>query len=321
MLFWKSEFMLLAPPISLEDRSCPLGCTPADKPVITGHDRIHKLPGLFNVVQCTECGLLRTNPRPTPDTIGTYYPDDYAPYQTEGESALGPPKGRLRRFMRALLSVDSRQMPSVKPGKLLELGCASGNFLHEMRLAGWQVQGIEFSPSAAQAARDRGFSVETGAVENAAAPKQPYDVIVAWMVLEHLHEPHRVLEKLREWIAPDGYLVFSVPDAGALERRLFKSRWYAWHLPNHLYHYTPVSIERLLHATGWTVERRYWQRNPVSLLRSMQYLARDRGFVRTDRLLGQLIEKSRYSKFRILLGWLLAIFRQSGRMEIWARPN
>src|SRR3546814_20558991 len=61
-------------------------------------------------------------------------------------------------------------------------------------------------------------------------PETPFDVVVGWMVLEHLHEPLAALKKLRRWVRQDGWLVLSVPDAGGLELKLFRDRWYALHL-------------------------------------------------------------------------------------------
>jgi hypothetical protein len=65
---------------NLETKPCPLGCSVSDETVLTGRDLLHDLPGEYTVVKCNSCGLMRTNPRPTPEAIGTYYPDDYGPY-------------------------------------------------------------------------------------------------------------------------------------------------------------------------------------------------------------------------------------------------
>ena len=65
--------------IKLEQVSCPLVCQKGDKTVLTGRDLLHDLPGEFTVVKCLDCGLMRTNPRPTSGTVGFYYPDDYWP--------------------------------------------------------------------------------------------------------------------------------------------------------------------------------------------------------------------------------------------------
>ena len=61
------------------DIDCPLGCENNDQFVMEGKVLLRDLPGKFIVVKCHRCGLMRTNPRPTAESIGFYYPDDYAP--------------------------------------------------------------------------------------------------------------------------------------------------------------------------------------------------------------------------------------------------
>src|SRR3546814_6395605 len=94
------------------------------------------------------------------------------------------------------------------------------------------------------------------------------------MVLEHLHQPLDVLQKLRSWVRPDGWLVLSVPDAGGLEFRLFGDRWYALQLPTHLHHFSPETLTRMLTAAGWAVDRTLWHGSATNTLMSLSYLAR-----------------------------------------------
>lgn len=305
--------------VVLEDRPCPNHCAGQDRLIIEAGDRLHGLPGKFKVVQCGHCGLMRTNPRPSAATIGAYYPADYGPYSSPPPVAKGR-RPLVRRLVSGLFSTETRKMPPLAPGKLLEIGCAHGAYLAEMREAGWTVEGIEFSEEAAQRARARGLQVRTGTVENATPPAQPVDVVAAWMVLEHLHEPLAALRKIRQWLKPSGYLIASVPDANALERRFFGERWYALQLPTHLYHYTPASIAILLRNAGWELERVSWQRNCNNLLCSLEYLARDKTMPRLLASVRWLRTARRAAPFRRLLNWLVGVTRQSGRMEIWARP-
>jgi 2-polyprenyl-3-methyl-5-hydroxy-6-metoxy-1,4-benzoquinol methylase len=65
----------------MEYALCPLCKVDNAILVFTGTDRLCKKKGEFQVVQCRSCGLLYTNPRPTPETIGYFYPKDYSPYQ------------------------------------------------------------------------------------------------------------------------------------------------------------------------------------------------------------------------------------------------
>lgn len=229
-------------PVCLEDVPCPLGCPKNDKIILVGRDLLHSLPGEFSVVKCRNCGLLRTNPRPTPDSIGFYYPDDYGPYLgtqvLNSEAAFGV-KYLLKPLVRWIFNTKSQEIPNIVPSRMLEIGCASGAFLHQMAGRGWQVEGIEFSETAAQAANRLGYKVHAGSLENAPSPESPFELIVGWMVLEHLHDPIGCLKKLHEWASPDARLVFSIPNANSLEFQLFKDKWYALQLPTHLHHFTP----------------------------------------------------------------------------------
>jgi hypothetical protein len=49
-----------------------MGCDDRDERVLQGRDRLHDLAGTYTVVRSSGCGLLRTDPRPTADTIGYY---------------------------------------------------------------------------------------------------------------------------------------------------------------------------------------------------------------------------------------------------------
>lgn len=64
----------------LEKIKCPLCEDEKSKRVFTGKDRLVKREGQFTVVQCESCRLRYTNPRPTRDTMGYFYPDEYSPY-------------------------------------------------------------------------------------------------------------------------------------------------------------------------------------------------------------------------------------------------
>jgi len=306
--------------LELESRPCPIGCKSDDEPVLEGSDRIHRIPGVFQIVRCRACGLMRTNPRPTPSTIGVYYPDDYGPYASTDAPpppTASPTKMRLRRA----LGLETRRVPPVKPGRLLELGCASGSYLEEMRRAGWKVEGVEYSDTAARRARAKGFEVQTSTVESAVVSPGSVDLVAAWMVLEHLHDPVGALRNIREWARPDGYLAVSIPVHGGLFLRLFGNASYDLHLPNHLYHFSSRSIRQLMERAGWTVEKIFWQRNANTLLCTLEYTSEERGWKRTNALVKWLRNANSAGKLRVLLGWILGLTRASGRVEIWARPT
>ncbi len=313
-------------PDGLESCSCPLGCPPKDQPVLVGRDRLHGLPGEFPVVRCQACGLLRTDPRPTPQAMRAYYPDDYGPYLgTRVVEAPSIPRPLWRRVAAAVVRrlTDSRaeSLPALAPGRMLEIGCASGDFLDRMARRGWQVEGIELSETAAAEARRLGHTVHVGMLETAPEGLGPFDMVVGWMVIEHLHDPVQGLRRLRAWTRPGGWLVVSVPNAASYELRLFKDRWYALHLPNHLWHPTPASLRAVLQRGGWSLERIIYHRDLRNVLGSLGYALRDRGGApRLADWLENYPERGGRLQWALHpLAFALALLGQTGRMTVWAR--
>ena len=311
--------------VRLEETRCPVGCGTTDDLVLTGHDLLHDLPGEFTVIKCSGCGLTRTNPRPTPQSISLYYPDDYGPYvgtqvQTVNSARSSSIKKILKSFINRVVVFNTTRLPPLAPGRMLELGCASGSYLHKMAEQGWQVQGIEFSEKAAKAAAQLGYHVHAGPLETAPNPDKPFDIIVGWMVLEHLHNPVDCLKKLRQWAKPGAWLVLSVPNAGSLEFSIFKDKWYALQLPTHLYHFTPQTLRHILQVSGWTLEKVHHQRVLSNLIASTGYVLRDKGYVRVGQKFIDFPEKAgRWTYALYPLAWVLSIFGQTGRMTVWAR--
>lgn len=310
--------------IHLESVPCPFGCDDGDVLVLKGYDRLNHLPGVFNVVRCKACGLMRTDPRPTPEGMRLYYPDQYGPYRgtridpdrrNEGRSGI------LRRWATRFFEFNTMRLPAMQPGRALEIGCASGAFLHRLSRSGWNAEGVEFSDTAAQSARSLGFSVYSGSVESAPDPQHFFRLVVGWMVLEHLHDPVKVLQKIHRWVEPQGWLVLSVPNAGAIEFNLFRDRWYALHLPNHLYHFTPGSLSKILEAGGWRAVRVFHQRTLMNIIGSVGYWLQDHGlFPGVSGALAALPEECGHMNYVLYpLASLFSFFGQTGRMTVWAR--
>ena len=206
---------------------------------------------------------------------------------------------------------------------MLEIGCASGSFLHEMAGEGWITEGIEFSPRAAMAAASAGYQVFNGTVECAPDPREPYDLIVGWMVLEHLHDPLLALRKMHSWTRPGAWLALSVPNCAAYEFGLFRQSWYPLQLPTHLFHYTPDTMRKLLDRGGWTMTNVHYHRVVSDPVASLGLRMKQIGFSR--RIADKLIhfpEHAGYTHYAFLpMTTLLGLFGQLGRMTVWAQRS
>ena len=240
----------------METVSCNLCGSTRQKQLWTGRDWAYGFPGDFGMVTCEECGLIYLNPRPSPEEIGAYYPDEYEPYaRTRGtRSSLSLLIQRLK--LRSRVRTVTRLAAG---GRLLDLGCGSGGFLREMqRLPEWQVQGIEVSQETAAFAREQlDLDVQAGTLEDAHLPANFFDVVTMWDVLEHLADPLGALREIHRILKPSGLLISSSPNAASLDAKVFGRYWIGLDFPRHLYVFAPSTLFDLLHKAGLQPEESF----------------------------------------------------------------
>lgn len=210
-------------------------------------------PGEFNLVQCQNCGLQYLNPRPSLADLGDYYPPAYREYRASIDE---PSRRRYQEEKLRKVQAFSQR------GRLLDVGCADGRFLHVARGAGWKVQGVEVAEaSAAYASETYGLDVFSGELREANLPDQYFDVVTFWHVLEHLQDPLGELHEAYRVLKPDGLLVADVPNIASWQASFFGANWRALDVPRHLYHFSPDSLKAMLARAGFTCFKiSYWSR-------------------------------------------------------------
>jgi len=210
--------------------------------------------GEFMLRRCLSCGLMYLSPRPTQKTIETYYPKEYSPYRP----AIADERWALMRWIRRRKLVEKRRLvehySGQTQGRLLDVGCSTGLFLHEMTQAGWQVAGIEPIASAAEYARCRfGLSVFQGMLGEASYEPASFDVVTFWDVLEHTFSPVDELAHAARLLRPGGLLIANVPNWDSPDRWLFGRYWLGLDPPRHLYVFTRRTLTALLAKAGFSV--------------------------------------------------------------------
>ena len=199
----------------------------------------------FRLVRCRQCGLIYLNPRPSRDEIGRHYPDDYEPFTRFSHDRSGPAaRWSQTRYLDKRCKAVMRWKSS---GRLLDVGCATGEFLARMMKYGWQVQGVELSPTAAEAARrEYGLDVLTGDLAQAQFPDRCFDVVTLWDVLEHLYDPVAELAEINRILRDDGLLVIELPNTRSFDAALFGPYWIGLDMPRHLYVFPPAPLKAML---------------------------------------------------------------------------
>jgi SAM-dependent methyltransferase len=151
---------------------------------------------------------------------------------------------------------------------LLEEKLASGRWLH-IRLANAAAEtvGIDIEPDGVAWALEQGYEAYVADCQDreslAALALDPFDIVVAGEVIEHLEAPGSFLRASHELVAPGGRIVVTTPNAAALTNFAAPLLGVELIHPDHLALFSPRTLLVLLERTGWDVERIvYYQRRP-----------------------------------------------------------
>lgn len=258
-------------------------------------DRQFAVAGRFSASTCDRCGLLFQNPRIASERLHLHYPPEYGPYLVEEYQLSRPTRWHLREHLgyRHLAEepepspADRREgqlaarrwlIPDFQPGgTLLEVGCASGNRLELLRRLGWaNCIGNEYSESAAQRVRDRGFMVHAGPVERALEhiPEASLDAIVAGFVIEHVTDPFTLTRRLAAKLKPGGQLVFNTININSPDFWFYRAHWYDLDLPRHMVFFRRQDLWDMLEP-DFTVNSVEYQSALNDYLGSARYRRRD----------------------------------------------
>lgn len=196
---------------------------------------------------CRGCGLLLTNPRPSPTHISKYYQSDKYISHTGGGKSLFD---RIYLFARHFTlgwkhdTITAHQ----RKGSILDFGCGTGEFLQHCQQLGWKVSGVE--PSADARTKATQLIAKPVAPTISELEETQYDAITLWHVLEHIHTLPTTLKTLAVKLKPTSTLFIAVPNYKSPDARHYQAHWAGYDVPRHLWHFSPETMRALLNKVG-----------------------------------------------------------------------
>jgi 2-polyprenyl-3-methyl-5-hydroxy-6-metoxy-1,4-benzoquinol methylase len=245
--------------------------------------------GRWNFSRCSrpQCAMLWLNPRPLENDIWKAYRNYYTHDDGGGANSTTSSHGVIRatrqaikrayiasrlrytdhqitwreRMLGVLAYLDPtrradtdfplKYLPCETRGRMLDLGCGSGELLGTMRSLGWQAEGVDVDPAAVEVARRKGFKVSIGSLHQQKFPDASFDAVVMSHLIEHVHQPFELLKEVRRILKRGHRLVIATPNARSLGHRLLGSRWPFLDPPRHLQVFTPRALKSLVLAAGF----------------------------------------------------------------------
>lgn len=203
----------------------------------------------FHICECLNCGLLYTMPRPDKEKIGAYYKSEA--YYSHQENKKGFIPKVYERVKSINLKYKYRLATSgMQPGKLFDIGCGVGDFLHTAEMHGWECIGVEPSEDAKAIAQKRMKGMIITSEELESFSDGAFDVITMWHVLEHVDDLKWQVAQLQRLVKPSGRVVIAVPNYKSYDGQYYKEHWAAYDVPRHLNHFNRITLSKIFKTSG-----------------------------------------------------------------------
>ena len=208
----------------------------------------------FHICECLNCGLLYTMPRPDKDHIGAYYKSE--DYYSHKENTKGfVPKLYERIKKNNLKNKYQLATKGLSVGKMLEIGCGVGDFLHTAEEHGWECIGVEPSEEAKAIATKRTKASILSSEELESLADEQFDLITMWHVLEHVDDLRWEMAQLQRLIKPHGRIVIAVPNYKSYDGQYYKEHWAAYDVPRHLNHFNRTVLTKMFKTKGLELKK------------------------------------------------------------------
>jgi len=207
------------------DETCP-ACHGAARALFRAVDTNRRTTAeIFQYHRCRSCALVFM--AQVSSDLGRYYPFDYHMRNVGIDDVRAA--AERERYKIELVTARSA------PGRLLEVGGSTGLFAYLADRSGFDVTVVEMdSASCRFLTQVVGVkAIESNDVASAIADHDPYDVVTLWHVLEHLPDPWGALRALAAKLSVGGVMVIATPNPGAMQFKIFRSRWTHLDAPRH----------------------------------------------------------------------------------------
>jgi ubiquinone/menaquinone biosynthesis C-methylase UbiE len=234
-------------------------------------DRLFGVPGIWSLRSCPNkaCGLCWLDPVPIEEDLHLLYKN----YYTHGLDDSRPSfLARLWSFLyasylavtwipsaflgltKARRQIQKMFLDDLKPGKLLDIGCGNGIFLHRMHKLGWNVTGVDFDAKAIEYAKVR-YSADmtflSTDLSGAKFPDNYFDAIATNHVIEHVPDPVALLKEARRILKVGGRLVVVTPNIQSFGHEKFQDCWIGLDAPRHLQIFSLDALQQCAREAGF----------------------------------------------------------------------
>jgi 2-polyprenyl-3-methyl-5-hydroxy-6-metoxy-1,4-benzoquinol methylase len=247
-----------------EERNCP-ACGGSSRSGTLSRE------GEYELMRCQDCGMLYTHRVQSIAGKILHY-EHLAQERIDTTSTLSPAHYGLANQIKSVplyarvLQFIVKKLPEGNIN-FVDVGCAGGLFLLAAQSVDgyhcgvpprFTVRGISIDPRE-RSETERSVGCPVMFPDAAAAEWADWaDVVTLMNVLEHVSDPFALLGQLRRILKPGGLLLIDVPNNSVVSLRgSLRRRWPELDLGEHVNHFVPATLDRLLIRAGFVPKKRF----------------------------------------------------------------
>lgn len=216
-----------------------------------------------NVLQCDSCGFVFLDPIENNNKqyyASKEYRKSYGPIINKESNAEEIFNINLP-FQQPIVDEISH---IIKPNfKVLDVGCATGHFLHSLKGKVKTRVGLELNQEHVTFINKRlGFKVYSEPIEEVSIKEGPFDLITCLQVLEHIDDPASFLKAIAKNLKSDGYLYLELPNIDDILLSYYEVEGYRgfYFREPHVSYFSIKTLKILLDKAGFKGEVKTIQR-------------------------------------------------------------
>jgi len=203
------------------------------------------------VYKCPECDVLFV--WPTPGNLNAVYSEryfktdadakvfGYIDYEKDKEST----KGTFTVYLKIIENYR-------RPGKIFDVGAATGYFLDIAKSRNWDTAGIDISEYASSVSAQKGHKAFAGLLKDMDVG-DGYDAVTMWDVFEHVEDPQEYMKKTNRILNMGGICAVNTIDKNSLWAKSMGKRWHLIIPPEHIFFYSKNSLKKLFEDNGFEI--------------------------------------------------------------------
>lgn len=202
----------------------------------------------YVIKECKKCGHRSTDIKDMETHLSETYSDSYFFEGKDGYPNYLEEKEMLYRSGLKYTRVISKYM---KPGKVLDVGCAAGFILKAFEQKGWQCYGVEPNETMATYGRNElNLDIRTGGMETFSSSEK-FDLINLIQVVGSLYDLDKAMQNVSALSRQGGLVLVESWNMKCLAARFFGASWHEYCPPSVVHWYSDETLNQLFSYYGF----------------------------------------------------------------------